>query len=182
MCTPRACEPAFLAVRESDAEFYVSRGLRTFYLGDEAILHCDTFSIDGPGRKSLRAAVRRAGRRHRFAIIAGSDASPTLTTQLNTITAKWRGKAPERGFTMSLSQDVTGPGSPWPKRGRRPGPSPRRRTGTARPVRSRRCWPRSRQPAGPPGMRIRSRWVRASDAGRPSRAAGRPGTTRPRRR
>jgi lysylphosphatidylglycerol synthetase-like protein (DUF2156 family) len=31
--------------------------------------------------------------------------------QLNAISAKWRGKAPERGFTMSLSQDVRGAGA-----------------------------------------------------------------------
>lgn len=34
-----------------------------------------------------------------------------LVEALNAISARWRGKAPERGFTMSLSQDIKGAGS-----------------------------------------------------------------------
>ncbi|WP_433284542.1 lysine--tRNA ligase [Pseudonocardia sp. CA-142604] len=111
MCDERAWNPAFLAVREASMPLYASRGFTSFYLGDEAILDCARFTLDGPGRKSLRAAVRRVGRTHRFQLIAESNAPPRLVEQLNAISAKWRGKAPERGFTMSLSQDVTGAGA-----------------------------------------------------------------------
>ncbi|WP_250550358.1 phosphatidylglycerol lysyltransferase domain-containing protein [Pseudonocardia sp. H11422] len=76
MCVERAWNPAFLAVRESDRSFYAARGFRSFYLGDEAIMRCDTFSIDGPAHTILRAAVRRVGRRYRFALITESQASP----------------------------------------------------------------------------------------------------------
>ena len=43
-----------------------------------------------------------------------SDASPQLCEDLNAIRERWRGKAPERGFTMELGGGVTGdePGSP----------------------------------------------------------------------
>jgi lysylphosphatidylglycerol synthetase-like protein (DUF2156 family) len=110
MCDGRAWNPAFLAIRQSDFPLYSKQGFRSFYLGDEAILHCDRFDLAALP-KSVRAAVRRVGRRYRFALIVEADVSAELTRELNAISARWRGKAPERGFTMSLSQDVQGQGA-----------------------------------------------------------------------
>ncbi|HZJ27382.1 MAG TPA: lysine--tRNA ligase [Acidimicrobiia bacterium] len=107
-CADRAWRPAFLAVRESDVPLYSSRGLRHFYLGDEAIIHCDRFDLDGPGTRSLRQAVRRVGRSYEFRVVREADASAVLVDELNAISARWRGRNPERGFTMALSQDVKG--------------------------------------------------------------------------
>jgi lysylphosphatidylglycerol synthetase-like protein (DUF2156 family) len=59
----------------------------------------------------VRSATRRVGKRYRFQLIAESQASSTLVGQLNAISEKWRGKNPERGFTMALSQDVVGEGA-----------------------------------------------------------------------
>jgi lysyl-tRNA synthetase len=111
MCDDRAWNPAFLAIREADFAAYEARGFRAFYLGDEAILRCDTFDLAGLRSKSVRSAVRRCGRRYRFELVPESHASPRLVRELNAISARWRGKAPERGFTMSLSQDITGEGA-----------------------------------------------------------------------
>src|SRR3712207_8315461 len=44
-------------------------------------------------------------------LVAEADAPPALVDQLNAISARWRGKHPERGFTMSLSPDVRGAGA-----------------------------------------------------------------------
>ena len=60
--------------------------------------------------KSVRAAVRKVGRSYRFQLMSEAQANAELVRQLNAISEKWRGKAPERGFTMSLSQDVEGVG------------------------------------------------------------------------
>ncbi|MGH4022980.1 MAG: lysine--tRNA ligase, partial [Pseudonocardiaceae bacterium] len=111
LCAERAWQPAFLAVREADFPAYAARGFRSFYLGDEAILRCDEFSLAGGARKSVRSAARRIGRSYRFQLISESEAAPRLVEQLNAISARWRGKAPERGFTMSLSQDIRGAGA-----------------------------------------------------------------------
>ena len=111
MCAQRAWTPAFLAAREEDTAdggLLASRGFRSFYLGDEAIIDCPSFTLEGRERKSVRAAVRRVERTYRFQMIAESAASPKLVAALNAISEKWRGKDPERGFTMSLSQDITG--------------------------------------------------------------------------
>ncbi|MGY1706620.1 lysine--tRNA ligase [Geodermatophilus sp. SYSU D00697] len=111
MCDERAWTPALLAVREASMPLYSSRGFTAFYLGDEAIIDCRRFTLEGPAKKGLRAAVRRVGRTHRFRLLAESDAPPALVDQLNAISARWRGKHPERGFTMALSQDVRGAGA-----------------------------------------------------------------------
>ncbi|WP_252439244.1 lysine--tRNA ligase [Pseudonocardia humida] len=111
VCDEHAWKPAFLAVREASMPLYASRGFSDFYLGDEAVLDCAAFGLGGARRKGLRAAVRRVGRAYTFQMITEANASPRLVEQLNAISAKWRGKNPERGFTMSLSQDVAGAGA-----------------------------------------------------------------------
>lgn len=110
MCDERAWSPAFLAIREADFAPFAARGFRAFYLGDEAICRCDRFDPASMS-KGMRQAVRRVGRRYRFLIVNESAAASELVRELNAISARWRGKAPERGFTMSLSQDVRGDGA-----------------------------------------------------------------------
>jgi lysylphosphatidylglycerol synthetase-like protein (DUF2156 family) len=110
MCDDRAWNPAFLAIRQSDFPAYAARGFRGFYLGDEAILRCDRYDL-ASAPKGVRAAVRRVGRGYRFLLLSEAGASPELVRELNAISARWRGKAPERGFTMSLSQDIRGVGA-----------------------------------------------------------------------
>lgn len=107
-CRARAWHVAFLAVREGDSALYRERGLRSVYLGDEAILRCDGFSLSGHSRKKVREAVNRVAKAHTFDILRESEAPETLVDQLNEISASWRGKKPERGFTMALGRDVTG--------------------------------------------------------------------------
>jgi lysylphosphatidylglycerol synthetase-like protein (DUF2156 family) len=109
-CADRSWRIAFLAARDSEVPRYASRGFRSFYLGDEAIVSCDTFSLDGPDMKGIRSAVRRVAKTYRFQLLRESEAPPELVASLNEISAQWRGKAPERGFTMSLSQDIEGGG------------------------------------------------------------------------
>lgn len=113
-CRDRAWHLAFLSVREEDLPLYRERGLHSVYLGDEAIIRCDRFTLEGSEMKAVRSAVHRVGRKHRFALIRESDAPPALVEELNEISRRWRGKAPERGFTMELGQEVKGrkPGLP----------------------------------------------------------------------
>ncbi len=87
---------------------YSARGFHEVYLGDEAIIPCDRFTLQGSAKKSVRAAVKRVGRDHRFRLMRESDASPQLVEELNKIRERWRGKAPERGFTMELGGGVRG--------------------------------------------------------------------------
>ena len=107
-CHERGWRVAYLAVRESDLPLYEARGMKAVYLGDEAIIRCDRIDIHGPGMKKLRGSVSRVARDHTFALMRESEAAPELVDELNAISEHWRGKDPERGFTMALSQDVDG--------------------------------------------------------------------------
>lgn len=107
-CRERNWKIAFLAVREADMDLYSRRGFRSVYIGDEAIIPCDRFTLSGSTMKSVRSAVKRVERQCGFKLMRESDASPELCTQLNEIRRRWRGDAPERGFTMELGRDVKG--------------------------------------------------------------------------
>jgi len=108
MCRERAWGVSFLAVRESDRNLYLKRGLHTVYLGDEAVVDVRGFSLSGKKWKSIRQSSGRIERTYSFVWMAETDASSALISELNAISRRWRGKAPERGFTMTLSQDVEG--------------------------------------------------------------------------
>jgi lysylphosphatidylglycerol synthetase-like protein (DUF2156 family) len=108
MCAGRAWGSAFLAVREDERERYTRRGLRTVYLGDEAVVPCKDFNLSGKRWKSIRQSANRVARTYHFEYLRESEASPELVKRLNEVSHKWRGKAPERGFTMSLSQEIQG--------------------------------------------------------------------------
>ncbi|MDO8188455.1 lysine--tRNA ligase [Conexibacter sp. JD483] len=107
-CHEQGWGVAFLAVREADAPLYRERGMHAIYLGDEAILRCDTFTLEGKAMKPVREAVNRVGRDHTFELLREDRASPELVAQLNAISAEWRRGSGERGFTMELGEDVKG--------------------------------------------------------------------------
>ncbi len=107
-CREQGWSVAFLAVLESTVDMYAERGMHSLYLGDEAIVHTEDFSLDGPEMKAVRAAVHHNERDHDFELIRETEASPELIAELNEISAEWREGAPERGFTMELGQDVEG--------------------------------------------------------------------------
>jgi lysyl-tRNA synthetase, class II len=107
-CRDRGWHVAFLAVREDRMPLYRERGFRAVYLGDEAIIRCDTFDLSGSSKKAVRSAVSRLEKGHSFKLMRETDASPQLRDDLNAIRERWRGKAPERGFTMELGGGVRG--------------------------------------------------------------------------
>ena len=107
-CRERAWRVAFLGARESDAPLYRARGFREVYLGDEAVIRCDSFTLSGSAMKAVRSAVTRMGKNHSFRLMRETDAPPSVCEELNAIRERWRGKEPERGFTMELGGGVTG--------------------------------------------------------------------------
>ncbi len=108
MCRDRGWGVSFLAVRESDRNLYTDRGLHTVYLGDEAVVDVRGFTLTGKKWKSIRQSSGRVERTYDFVFMAETEASPALLAELNDISRRWRGKTPERGFTMTLNQDVEG--------------------------------------------------------------------------
>jgi len=84
---------------------YECSGLRAVYLGDEAVVECATFTLDGGAMKSLRQAyhrVQRAGFTVTFHDPAALDS--VLMRHLTELSVQSRRGEAERGFSMTLSR------------------------------------------------------------------------------
>jgi len=96
---------AVLAGGPALAEAYAGLGLRGFYLGDEAILDPRRFSLEGRPIRKVRQSCHRLERDgYRLEFVADPDVGPDLRDALASVTKAWRGRAPERGFTMALGE------------------------------------------------------------------------------
>jgi lysylphosphatidylglycerol synthetase-like protein (DUF2156 family) len=99
----RAWRLAFLGVGEALLPLYKSRGFRSLYLGDEAIVRPQEFSLEGRAIRKVRQSVtrvERAGFTARF--LAAHELDDRLRCELARVSDEWRGKWPERGFTMAM--------------------------------------------------------------------------------
>jgi len=96
---------AVLAGSEGMEPVYRALGLRAFYLGDEAILDPRTFSLEGrPIRKVRQSGHRMTRAGYTLQFLRDTAVDPDLRDALDGVTRSWRGRAPERGFTMSLDR------------------------------------------------------------------------------
>jgi len=83
--------------------FYRASGLRAVYLGDEAVVRPEEFSLEGRPIRKVRQSVHRlekAGYGVRF--VRPDEATPELREKLERVSQEWRGRWPERGFTMAM--------------------------------------------------------------------------------
>jgi lysyl-tRNA synthetase, class II len=90
---------------------YDELGLRTIYLGDEAILDLDTFSLEGRAIRKIRQSVSRLSKAgysaemHRV-----SELSLETAGEVDAVLERGREGAPERGFSMAMDA-IDGPHS-----------------------------------------------------------------------
>lgn len=105
LCQTYGWAPGVMGASSAAAQVFREAGLNALQLGDEAILHPDSFRLTGPDMRAVRQAVTRARRsglsvrmrRHReipaeemAAVIKRADA--------------WRDTETERGFSMALGR------------------------------------------------------------------------------
>lgn len=84
---------------------YEASGLRTTYLGDEAVVDCPAFSLAGGDRKSLRQAVNRVARGGwTTSFFDPLELPADLRAQVLSIADESRRGETERGFSMTLSR------------------------------------------------------------------------------
>jgi lysylphosphatidylglycerol synthetase-like protein (DUF2156 family)/UDP-2,3-diacylglucosamine pyrophosphatase LpxH len=84
---------------------YKAAGLSPVYMGDEAIVDCQTFSLKGKSMKSLRGAYNRMSKSgYHVAVMDPLQASAELRTQLEELATETRQGEAERGFSMTLSR------------------------------------------------------------------------------
>nr|WP_276610573.1 phosphatidylglycerol lysyltransferase domain-containing protein [Kineococcus siccus] len=84
---------------------YEATGLRPVYLGDEAVLDCQSFSLQGKAMKSLRGAVNRV---QKAGVTVTFHDGPSLTdaerADLEGLSGDSRRGEAERGYSMTLSR------------------------------------------------------------------------------
>jgi lysyl-tRNA synthetase class 2 len=99
----RALKIAALGVSERLRPLFEQLGLRSLYVGDEAIVDTGTFSLEGRAIRKIRQSVSRLEKAG-FAVElreASALDQPTLA-ELERVSAEWRHGEPERGFSMAL--------------------------------------------------------------------------------
>ena len=99
----RGLRMAALGVSPEARALFEQAGLRGLYLGDEAIVDTEGFSLEGRPIRKVRQSVsrlRKAGYSTSIAELGSLD-EPTLR-RLEEIAHDWRCGAPERGFSMAM--------------------------------------------------------------------------------
>jgi lysyl-tRNA synthetase, class II len=82
---------------------YEAAGLRTVYIGDEAVVDPRTFSLEGRAIRKVRQSVNRLEKAGYTVIVRRRDElTPELLASLLRVSQLWLGGQPERGFSMSM--------------------------------------------------------------------------------
>ncbi len=105
LCQNYGWAPGVMGASSVAAQAFREAGLNALELGDEAILHPDSYKLSGPDMKPVRQAVtraRRAGltvriRRHR-------ELSADEMARVIKRADSWRDTETERGFSMALGR------------------------------------------------------------------------------
>jgi lysyl-tRNA synthetase class 2 len=102
---------AAVGASESMLELWRAAGLRSLYLGDEAIVDTAGFSLDGRRIRKVRQSVSRLEREgYRVELIEPERLDAAALAELEAVNDRWRDGKPERGFSMAMDS-VSGAGS-----------------------------------------------------------------------
>ena len=99
----RGLKLAVLGASDRTTDLWARHGLRSFYLGDEAIIEIDKFSLEGRKIRKVRQSVTRAEKAGFTASVAAlGELSERGLCELEDVSDRWRAGAPERGFSMAM--------------------------------------------------------------------------------
>ena len=102
---------AVISASETHLDRYRRLGMRAIAIGEEAVLHPATFSLEGRGIRKVRQSVSRLTKAgYSLRVIAAEDAGESLRASLDEVSEQWRGNMPERGFSMAID-DLYVPGT-----------------------------------------------------------------------
>jgi lysyl-tRNA synthetase, class II len=108
-CAGHGWRAAFVGVRGDRLDLYERVGLRTHYLGDEAVIDVADFTLEGRRMRPVRQAYNRT---KNFGLTTEvhreGELDPTLRRALVGIAERHRQGAPERGFSMALDELLSG--------------------------------------------------------------------------
>ncbi|HKD33431.1 MAG TPA: phosphatidylglycerol lysyltransferase domain-containing protein [Gaiellaceae bacterium] len=99
----RGLHIAAIGVGERMLPLWRQLGLRSLYLGDEAVVETNAFSLDGrPIRKVRQSVTRLEKQGYRATLHELRDLTEADLLGLEEVSSRWRGGTSERGFAMSL--------------------------------------------------------------------------------
>jgi lysyl-tRNA synthetase, class II len=82
---------------------YESLGLKTLYLGDEAVIELDRFSLEGrPIRKVRQSVTRLSKAGYTAELMQVGQLDPATMAEIDEVLERGRQGAPERGFSMAM--------------------------------------------------------------------------------
>jgi lysyl-tRNA synthetase class 2 len=101
----RGLRIAALGAGESMRPLWEQLGLRSMYLGDEAVVETGSFSLEGRPIRKVRQSVTRLEKQGYTAELRQLGAlSDAELRELDAVSRSWRRGQSERGFTMSLDE------------------------------------------------------------------------------
>jgi lysyl-tRNA synthetase, class II len=99
----RGLRIAVLGAGERLRPMWRQLGLRSLYLGDEAVVETRAFSLDGRAIRKVRQSVTRLEKQGFTASLQElGELSDAEIAELDAVSSRWRDGAAERGFAMSL--------------------------------------------------------------------------------
>jgi lysyl-tRNA synthetase, class II len=99
----RGLTVAALGVSEGLRPLFGQLGLNSLYIGDEAIVDADAFSLEGRAIRKVRQSVSRLQKAGFTATLHDlSQLDESVLSELEDVAAAWRNGTPERGFSMAL--------------------------------------------------------------------------------
>jgi lysyl-tRNA synthetase class 2 len=95
--------PAVLGASERSLDLWRDAGLRSVYIGDEAIVETERFSLEGRPIRKIRQSVSRLEKAgYRAELVSPAELGADAIAELEHISSLWREGKPERGFTMAM--------------------------------------------------------------------------------
>ncbi len=102
-CRGRAWRMSAVGVGKEARSLWEAVGLKTIYVGDEAIAHPSSFSLEGRAVRKLRQSVNRLERLgYRVEMQRARELDGATRAAIVEVSEIWRGGQPERGFSMAL--------------------------------------------------------------------------------
>lgn len=98
--------PAVLGASEKGGRVWVEvAGMSAIEIGDEAIIDCKEFTLEGRPMANVRQTINKA-KREGFTTdsIVAHDLSEEESQAIRQLAHKWRGNSSERGFSMSMDR------------------------------------------------------------------------------
>jgi len=102
-CHGQAWRVAAVGVGEEMRGHWEDLGLKTIYVGDEAVVRPAAFSLEGRSMRKVRQSVNRLARLGYSVEMRRADELDAATrADVARVSEIWRGGQPERGFSMAL--------------------------------------------------------------------------------